>query len=188
MRQRKNVKRILTISLILLILLQSFSKVWIIISFKINQDYIAKVLCVNRDKPEVLCSGKCVLTKNLKADEEQEGKQLPQKSKEQKETTYCFEVLQWLIDRPNEIADFKKPPTIYRCPRSVPFVMRVFHPPDAGVVSLSIVSSITFHFGEQIFGSGKAPKQAYSVLYNCFGNEAQGKKMPPKWKVIDDRC
>jgi hypothetical protein len=50
----------------------------------------------------------------------------------------------------------------------------------------SIVSSITFHFGEQIFASGKAPKQAYSVLYNCFGNEARGKKMPPKWKVIDD--
>ncbi len=50
----------------------------------------------------------------------------------------------------------------------------------------SIVSLITFHFGEQIFGSGKASKQAYSVLYNCFGNEARGKKMPSKWKVIDD--
>ena len=50
----------------------------------------------------------------------------------------------------------------------------------------SIVSLITFHFGEQIFGSGKASKQAYSVLYNCFGNEVRGKKMPPKWKVIDD--
>ena len=50
----------------------------------------------------------------------------------------------------------------------------------------SIVSLITFHFGEQIFGSGKASKQAYSVLYNCFGNEARGKKMPPKWNVIDD--
>ncbi len=51
---------------------------------------------------------------------------------------------------------------------------------------LSIVSLITFHFGEQILGSDKAPKQAYSVLYNCFGNDARGKKMPPKWKVIDD--
>ena len=50
----------------------------------------------------------------------------------------------------------------------------------------SIVSLITFQFGEQVFGSGKAPKQAYSVLYNCFGNDARGKKMPPKWKVIND--
>ena len=48
------------------------------------------------------------------------------------------------------------------------------------------MSLITFQFGEQVFGSGKAPKQAYSVLYNCFGNEARGKKMPPKWKVIND--
>jgi len=48
------------------------------------------------------------------------------------------------------------------------------------------VSLITFQFWEQVFGSGKAPKQAYSVLYNCFGNEARGKKMPPNWKVIND--
>jgi hypothetical protein len=50
----------------------------------------------------------------------------------------------------------------------------------------SIVSQITFHFGEQIFSPGKATKQAYSVLYNCFGNEAGAKKMPSKWKVICD--
>ncbi|MBK7939674.1 MAG: hypothetical protein IPJ82_22460 [Lewinellaceae bacterium] len=83
-----------------------------------------------------MCSGKCVLINNLKADEEQNRKQLPQKSKEQKETTYCFEMLQWLIDKPKQIAAFKKHPTIYRCPRSLPFVMSVFHPPDAGVVAL----------------------------------------------------
>ena len=48
------------------------------------------------------------------------------------------------------------------------------------------MSLITFHFGEQVFIPGKALKQAYSVLYNCFGNAARGKKMPPKWKVIND--
>ncbi|MBP6826214.1 MAG: hypothetical protein KA165_06635 [Saprospiraceae bacterium] len=129
-------KRILSISFVLLILLQSFSKAWIIISFKINQDYIAKVLCVNRDNPEVLCSGKCVLTKNLKADEGQNGKQLPQKSREQKETNYCFEMPQWLINSPIEIVAFKKHPTIYRCPRSLPFVTSIFHPPDAMAFSM----------------------------------------------------
>ena len=58
-------------------------------------------------------------------------------------------------------------------------------PPDEGKV-VSVVSLITFQFGEQVFGSGKAPKQEYSVLYNYFGNEARDKKMPPKWKVIND--
>ena len=33
---------------------------------------------------------------------------------------------------------------------------------------------------------GKALKQAYSVLYNCFGNIARLKKMPPKPKGIHD--
>lgn len=127
-------KKILSISLVLLILLQSFSKVWIIISFRINQEYIAKVLCVNRNKPEVLCSGKCILTKQLKADEGQTGKSLPQKSKEQQETTYCFEVLQWLLDKPEKSAAVQKHPTFYQHPHASAFAMSVFHPPDTLIV------------------------------------------------------
>jgi hypothetical protein len=129
-------KNAISIFFALLILCQSFSKVWIIISFKINQDYIAKVLCVNRDKPEVLCSGKCVLRQNLQSDEGQDKKQLPLKSKEQKEITYCFEMLQWLIVEPIENVVSKKHPTFYLYPRSISHLRRVFHPPNAGGASL----------------------------------------------------
>jgi hypothetical protein len=44
---------------------------WIYVSFKINQDYIAKNLCENRAKPKMQCNGKCQLMKKLKqADKE----------------------------------------------------------------------------------------------------------------------
>jgi len=136
LQQIQNLKNIISIFFSLLILCQSFSKVWIIISFKINQDYIAKVLCVNRDKPEVSCNGKCALMKDLKADEGQDKKQLPKKSKEQKEITYCFEILPWLIVEPIENVVSKKHPTFYLYPRSISHLMRVFHPPNAGGASL----------------------------------------------------
>jgi hypothetical protein len=33
--------------------------------YAINYDYISKVLCINKDKPELKCNGKCHLMKEL---------------------------------------------------------------------------------------------------------------------------
>ena len=41
----------------------------LVLSFKINQDFIAEVFCINQDVPEMECNGKCYLAK--KADETQ---------------------------------------------------------------------------------------------------------------------
>ncbi len=41
------------------------ARVWIVADFKINQDYIAKVLCINKDEPIKKCNGKCHLKKQL---------------------------------------------------------------------------------------------------------------------------
>ena len=43
----------------------SLQNTFILASFKINQDYIAKNLCVNQDKPELNCAGSCHLKENL---------------------------------------------------------------------------------------------------------------------------
>ncbi|CAL2087030.1 hypothetical protein [Tenacibaculum sp. 190524A05c] len=40
------------------------------VEYAINYDYIAKVLCINKDKPELSCNGKCQLMKKLKQQEE----------------------------------------------------------------------------------------------------------------------
>ena len=58
--------------LILLIMTQLFSKWFVVLSFKLNQDYIAKNLCENRYRPKLNCKGNCVLMKKLKQEEKKE--------------------------------------------------------------------------------------------------------------------
>ena len=82
-------KKILVILLTLLVFIQPLSKVWIFVSFKINQDYIAKNLCENRAKPILKCNGKCQLMKKLKQADKDEEKQTPQTIKEKLEVLYC---------------------------------------------------------------------------------------------------
>jgi hypothetical protein len=50
------------------ILGQTFSKSFLVLDYQLNKDYIARVLCINRNKPEMKCEGKCYLCKKLKAD------------------------------------------------------------------------------------------------------------------------
>lgn len=42
------------------------------LEFKINQDYIIRVLCVEKDKPKNCCQGKCHLKANLAGEENNE--------------------------------------------------------------------------------------------------------------------
>lgn len=49
---------------------QVFSKLNIITAFYLNQDYIAKVLCIEKEVPDNECQGHCQLKKRLKEEEE----------------------------------------------------------------------------------------------------------------------
>src|ERR1700676_4737951 len=66
-------KQVSVALLLLAILLQSISKAVIFADFYTNQDYIARNLCENRDKPIIHCYGRCQLNKRLVEDEKQEG-------------------------------------------------------------------------------------------------------------------
>jgi len=70
--------RLFVFAAALAVLLQSFGQMIILINFKINQEYIARVLCENKDKPEMKCNGKCHLNKQLKADEQKQTQLPPQ--------------------------------------------------------------------------------------------------------------
>ncbi|WP_143093382.1 hypothetical protein [Halpernia frigidisoli] len=48
--------------LTLMITLASFQSLFFVIDYNINQDYY-EALCVNKDKPEMLCNGKCEMRK-----------------------------------------------------------------------------------------------------------------------------
>jgi hypothetical protein len=65
--------------LILTVLTANFSNSLIYAGFDLNQKYIAAELCVNKDKPEMHCNGKCYLAKKIKQAEEKE-KSLEQQS------------------------------------------------------------------------------------------------------------
>ncbi|MEC4114505.1 hypothetical protein [Myroides pelagicus] len=45
-----------------------------VVEYAINYEYIATVLCVNTDKPELQCNGKCHVAKEMTKSLEKEGK------------------------------------------------------------------------------------------------------------------
>jgi hypothetical protein len=66
-------RAIVLITLIVSLLGQSFNRMGWMAYYYLNQDYIAKQLCENRDRPELKCNGQCFLMKKLKAEEEKPG-------------------------------------------------------------------------------------------------------------------
>ena len=46
----------------------------IYLDFEVRKDYIAKVLCIKRDKPMTVCGGSCYLAKKLDLAQKQEEK------------------------------------------------------------------------------------------------------------------
>ncbi len=61
-------RRMTVVLLLFASVLQTFSSTVVIVDFYINQDTIAQTLCINRYRPELLCCGKCQLTKRLRQD------------------------------------------------------------------------------------------------------------------------
>jgi len=53
---------------------QTFQHALIVLQYQLNKNYIAKNLCVNRNKPQMHCNGKCHLAKELKKANQQEEK------------------------------------------------------------------------------------------------------------------
>lgn len=58
--------------LILTSLSANCTQLFVYAGFTLNQKYIAAELCVNRDKPELNCQGKCYLMRKLKQAQQKE--------------------------------------------------------------------------------------------------------------------
>ena len=57
-------------------LVHTFSDVIIVVHYELNKQYITEHFCVNRDKPELHCNGKCHLKKQLQNEEKRDQKPL----------------------------------------------------------------------------------------------------------------
>ena len=83
-------KKAFPILMIIAMMLPNLTKIGVLIDFKINQDFIAEVLCINKDELIPMCKGNCYLSEQLKKAEEQEEKQAPTKKKERLEVVYYY--------------------------------------------------------------------------------------------------
>lgn len=67
-------RSLLVYLLLIAVLLPSISPWGTIAYYHLNRDYIARVLCENRSRPELHCDGKCYLAKKLKAQQDRQDK------------------------------------------------------------------------------------------------------------------
>lgn len=119
-------KRIFTIAILLLFVVQSTSSVWILLSFYAKQDFISRVLCINRFEEMPECKGKCYLSKQLNQSDENQSK-LPTIKQPSEE---LFFHLPMLATYALQVYDQVKQPLNYHenlHPSS--FFDDVFHPP-----------------------------------------------------------
>ena len=120
-------KKIVLYFLLMSFVFQSTSNLWIISSFYINQDYIAKNLCVNRFEKIPVCYGKCFLAKKLNENDKQEQKIPNVKEKEIQLYFYHQEPIVFnpkIIIKNSKAIIFKKD-----CNIKNTFLYSIFHPP-----------------------------------------------------------
>ena len=127
-------KKILVILLTLLVFIQPLSKVWIFVSFKINQDYIAKNLCENRAKPILKCNGKCQLMKKLKQADKDEEKQTPQTIKEKLEVLYCHNQANFNVSQKLDFEIKKQSFFGYKFQNYSSYQSIIFRPPISNLI------------------------------------------------------
>ncbi len=76
--------------------------------FQLNRAYIAKNLCVNKNKPKLNCNGQCYLAKQLKATEEKETKSNSEKLEKMPEVVLYWNFQQTFNFTPNLVFTKKK--------------------------------------------------------------------------------
>jgi hypothetical protein len=121
------VKRFVAIGFIFLLSAQCIFKLGIITYFQANRDYIAEVLCINKEKPITLCHGQCFLDRNLALADEETPQQTPASGKVKIETSIFLGVIVD-IHLSKTVADIDQnpsPETLY----SFTSGKTLFHPP-----------------------------------------------------------
>lgn len=71
-------KKVIAVLLIVSTILSCFMQLLVFTGYKLNKNYIAGVLCTNKNKPELHCNGKCFLDIKIK--------ELEKKNKQEQET------------------------------------------------------------------------------------------------------
>lgn len=115
--------------LLLAFLAATFSKAVIVVDFYANQDYIARNLCENRDKPMMHCCGRCLLRKRL-AHEDNQDKNNPERRAENNNEVLFLEDVSPAMTAP-VVCLTQIPYSPYCAEAPVDQAVDIFHPPAA---------------------------------------------------------
>lgn len=107
-------------------LFKAFLAPAVFIDFKLNQEYIAKVLCINRDKPQLDCDGQCILMQKMKNTQDADH---PEQSQNLK--THLLEIFSDIaaVFRPLSLPSYQQ--EFFTFNEAVPSgnFSKIFHPP-----------------------------------------------------------
>lgn len=120
------VRSSLAFLLIFTTLSANLSRYFVYVGFEFNKNYIATVLCENRDKPVLQCNGKCYLSKQLKqAAEKEKNQERAAKKSVFHEACMSQEIV---MEIPSQLL---KPIVMMELPFALPMhSAMIFHPPQ----------------------------------------------------------
>ena len=109
--------------------LQIGSRIYVLVDFQINKEYIAENLCVNKEEPESCCEGSCHLEKELTKVEENENQGPINSDTNKKEKTedvvlYCSVFLKLADQAKSEILS-----DLFSHKTCSGFISEISHPP-----------------------------------------------------------
>lgn len=112
--------------LVLLYILAMLRPVIPLFEYVINQDYIAEFLCINTDRPELSCNGKCYLMQKIAEQNEEKRQNLPRIAMEEYPigfvTISSFDTYEALANKTFNLLGYHNDYSFLYCDSS-------FHPP-----------------------------------------------------------
>ena len=122
-------KKFLVIQFVFLLFLQPFTKMYIIVSFYIQRDYIAKNLCELKEVEDNCCRGKCQLEKNLTLAERPV--EYPVLPKSTIEILCYFYMADFLLVAPTKIKNIRSQKSYQKLFIPTVYLTGIFQPPQA---------------------------------------------------------
>jgi hypothetical protein len=121
------VKKVIVFFLLFIFTIQITKSFWIISSFYLNRDYIAKNICINRFDKIPTCKGQCYLDNELSKEQKENQKSLLQIEKE------SFYILSTIKSKENSslvLIDSKKIVDFFRVINYSTFLFSFENPPE----------------------------------------------------------
>lgn len=122
-------KRLLTICLLVTLISANFSRFFAYAGFEMNQKYIAENLCINKNRPEMHCNGKCYLMNKLKQAEDHEKKQTAKDNLNQLVSSFFQEAVSLRFNAAVIIKNNKNSFPRYGYQYSSHYIETIFRPP-----------------------------------------------------------